>query len=70
MLCLDRILIKQLKIIWVCGRQANEVGFTLSLVVFTGKRRTQHVLLDVSFSMKVACEDFQLILAAVSHTGL
>jgi hypothetical protein len=23
-------------------------GFTLSLVVFTGRRRTQHVLLDVS----------------------
>ena len=32
----------------VCGRQANEVGFTLSWVAFTGRRRTQRVLVDVS----------------------
>jgi hypothetical protein len=47
-MCLESIQIKQLKIVWVSGRQANEVGFTLSLVVFTGRRRTQHVLLDVT----------------------
>jgi hypothetical protein len=32
----------------MAGRQANEVLFTLDLVVLTGRRRAQHVFLALS----------------------